>query len=223
MSFQQEQRRIERNRAERDLERAQARRLHTHYRVGEGAWRSRISGVVKPDAPEGPVTYPVTTRRSVTLRWKPPKDNGGADVTAYHIEYQERGSSSWMKVPETTSLLSHTVRGLESAKQYGFRVFAENIVGLSQPLTGDPVATKDPFNPPEAPSTPAVTGYDSNQRPRRKRHDGGRTGRRSTTNVSDPSASAAAASTDPATLEAEVEVQVSVEYYPVSRRSIRSD
>lgn len=54
------------------------------------------------------------------------------------------------------------MRNLEHRKQYRFRVFAENIVGVSEPLTGEPVTAKDPFDPPGAPSTPEVTGYDSN-------------------------------------------------------------
>ena len=45
---------------------------------------------------------------------------------------------------------------------FRFRVYAENIVGLSPPLTGEPVTVKDPFNPPGAPSTPEITGYDTN-------------------------------------------------------------
>lgn len=81
----------------------------------------------------------------MTVAWKPPKDDGGAELTGYRIEYQEVGSPIWEKVHETTTLLSHMVRNLENRKQYRFRVFAENIVGLSEPLNGEPVTAKDPF------------------------------------------------------------------------------
>jgi len=42
-------------------------------------------------------------------------------------------------------LLNYTVRNLEKGKEYKFRVFAENMVGQSDPLNGDPVTAKDPF------------------------------------------------------------------------------
>lgn len=55
------------------------------------------------------------------------------------------GAREWEKVPEQVTLLSYTVRNLERGKQYKFRVFAENMVGLSEPLNGEPVTAKDPF------------------------------------------------------------------------------
>jgi hypothetical protein len=83
-------------------------------------------------------------------------------LTGYRLEYQELGSTIWERVYETTTLLFHTVRNLQNGKQYRFRIYAENMVGLSPPLNGDPVTARDPFNPPGAPSTPEVTGYDTN-------------------------------------------------------------
>lgn len=56
------------------------------------------------------------------------------------------GSSIWEKVSELTTLLSYVVRNLEHKKQYQFRVFAENIVGLSEPLIGDFSTAKDPYS-----------------------------------------------------------------------------
>lgn len=47
-----------------------------------------ISVVDRPSAPEGPVTYPTTTRNSITVAWKEPKDNGGVELTGYRLEYQ---------------------------------------------------------------------------------------------------------------------------------------
>lgn len=56
----------------------------------EGRCEARvlISVVDKPSAPEGPMTYPTTTRNSVTVAWKEPKDNGGTELTGYRLEYQ---------------------------------------------------------------------------------------------------------------------------------------
>lgn len=130
---------------------------------GDAEANIKISVIDRPAPPEGPITYPETSRHSVTVAWKPPADDGGSEVTGYRIEYQELGSSVWERIPETVSSLSYTVKALEHGKEYQFRVRAENMMGLSEPIVGGPVIAKDPYNPPGAPSTPEVTGYDTNQ------------------------------------------------------------
>jgi hypothetical protein len=35
----------------------------------------------KPGVPEGPLETTETTKDSVSLQWKPPKENGGGDIT----------------------------------------------------------------------------------------------------------------------------------------------
>ena len=35
---------------------------------------------------------------SLTLLWKPPKDDGGANITNYIVEKRERGARDWTKV-----------------------------------------------------------------------------------------------------------------------------
>ncbi|KAL3088858.1 hypothetical protein niasHS_009150 [Heterodera schachtii] len=129
---------------------------------GTAEARVLISVVDRPGPPEGPITYPATTKRSVTLSWRPPKDDGGAELSGYRIEFKGLGARDWERVPENVTLLNYTVRNLEKGAQYQFRVFAENMVGISEPLNGEPVTAKDPFDPPGPPSTPEVTAYDSN-------------------------------------------------------------
>ncbi|TMS38626.1 hypothetical protein L596_005310 [Steinernema carpocapsae] len=138
-------------------------RIEATNKFGDADATVQISVIDRPAPPEGPITYPRVSRRTVTLEWKPPKDDGGSEITGYKIEYQEVGSTLWEKAPDTINALSYTVRNLENGKQYRFRVRAENLVGLSEPVVGSPVTARDPFDPPGAPSTPDVTGYDSNQ------------------------------------------------------------
>lgn len=130
---------------------------------GDAEANIKISVIDRPAPPEGPIVYPETTRRTVTVAWKPSKDDGGSEITGYRVEYQEVGSSTWERALETVSSLSYTVRALDHGKQYRFRIRAENMMGLSDPLVGQPVVVKDPFDPPGAPSTPEVTGYDTNR------------------------------------------------------------
>ncbi|ULT95623.1 hypothetical protein L3Y34_004374 [Caenorhabditis briggsae] len=129
---------------------------------GEAEANIKITVIDKPGPPEN-ITYPAVSRHTCTLNWDAPKDDGGAEIAGYKIEYQEIGSQIWDKVPGLISGTSYTVRGLEHGQQYRFRIRAENAVGLSDYCQGVPVVIKDPFDPPGAPSTPEITGYDTNQ------------------------------------------------------------
>ncbi|KAK6747288.1 hypothetical protein RB195_000476 [Necator americanus] len=128
---------------------------------GEAEANIKITVIDKPGSPEGLASDGVT-RHTCTLKWTPPKDDGGSEITGYKIEYQEVGSQIWEKVPGSVAGTAYTVKGLEHGQQYRFRIRAENLVGASDYVTTAPVLIKDPFNPPGAPSTPEVTGYDSN-------------------------------------------------------------
>ncbi|KAK6110371.1 Fibronectin type III domain family protein [Brugia pahangi] len=123
----------------------------------------KISVVDRPGPPEGPMAYPETSRHSLTLRWRPPEDDGGSEITGYRIEYQETDMLNWIRVIEAVGGTTYIVRGLDHGKQYRFRVRAENVMGLSEPLVGAPVFAKDPFDQPGPPSTPEITGYSRNQ------------------------------------------------------------
>lgn len=136
-------------------------KIKASNKFGDAEANIKITVIDKPGAPES-LAYDDVTRHTCTLKWVPPKDDGGSEITGYKIEYQEVGSQLWEKIPGTVLGVSYTVRGLEHGQHYRFRVRAENMVGLSDYVTGTSVLIKDPFDPPGAPSTPEVTGYDSN-------------------------------------------------------------
>lgn len=83
-------------------------------------------------------------------------------VTGYIVEMCEYGSDSWKPVPGFCPKPNFTVKGLTEGKKYVFRVRAENIYGVSDPLDGKPVVAKSPFDPPDAPSQPDILGYTPN-------------------------------------------------------------
>ena len=51
------------------------------------------------------------------------------------------------------------MKGLDEGKKYKFRVRAENMYGVSEPLEGKPVEAKNPFDPPDAPDRPDILSY----------------------------------------------------------------
>ncbi|KAL3102980.1 hypothetical protein niasHT_025888 [Heterodera trifolii] len=124
---------------------------------GTAETRGLISVVDRPGPPEGPITYPATTKHSITLSWRPPKDDGGTELSSYRIEFKGLDERDWERVPDHVTLPNYTVRNLEKGAQYQFRVFAENMVGISEPLNGEPVTAKDPFDTPKAQRTRSAT------------------------------------------------------------------
>lgn len=127
---------------------------------GEDSGDIEVLVVDKPGAPGGPLVYTATTQESIALSWTPPKDDGGGEITGYVIEMSEaEGPAAWRPVPGYCPRTSYTVKNLHEGKKYVFRVCAENIYGVGEPLLGKPVAAKCPFDPPEAPGQPKVVAY----------------------------------------------------------------
>ena len=74
----------------------------------------------------------------------------------------EYGTDSWKTCPGYCATPQFTVKGLTEGKKYVFRVRAENMYGVSEPLNGDAVTAKSPFDPPSAPGKPDITNYSKN-------------------------------------------------------------
>nr|XP_006823011.1 PREDICTED: titin-like [Saccoglossus kowalevskii] len=69
----------------------------------------------------------------MVLSWRPPRNDGGADILGYLIERKETHATRWMPVNRTLITdTTHTVTGLIDGYEYEFRVFAENEAGVSQ-------------------------------------------------------------------------------------------
>jgi len=89
---------------------------------------------------------------------KAPTDDGGAELTGYVIERKEDDDDFWTTLPDVVSGTSHTVKGLKKGKKYKFRVRAENIYGLSDPVETDKsVLAKNPYGTPVITTLARVT------------------------------------------------------------------
>ncbi|XP_052825204.1 twitchin isoform X2 [Octopus bimaculoides] len=114
----------------------------------------------KPGIPGEPMEIKDVTADSCKLSWNPPADLGGVDVSGYILEKCEEGSNFWEKVPGLIAGTSHTVKGLKDGKSYQFRVKAENMYGVSEPLVSKKVVAKNPFDAPDAPHGVEITKFD---------------------------------------------------------------
>ncbi|XP_065361285.1 titin homolog [Calliphora vicina] len=90
----------------------------------------------RPSPPGRPLLIPVSDLQPdvVNLRWERPRLDGGSPITGYVVEHRRMGSPHWVRataIPVTRCDVS--ISGLEPGWRYQFRVFAENIVGRSEP------------------------------------------------------------------------------------------
>lgn len=56
-------------------------KVHLKNDSGEDECEIDVIVLDKPGVPEGPLEVTETTKDTVSLQWKPPKDNGGAEIT----------------------------------------------------------------------------------------------------------------------------------------------
>lgn len=78
--------------------------------------------------------YTERTKSSVTLDWKPPRNDGGSPIIGYLVDKRRHDSNEFERVNKTpcraTSLL---VDNLAELHMYEFRVKAVNEIGESEP------------------------------------------------------------------------------------------
>ena len=99
------------------------------------------------DTPEGPLQISDVKADSCVLKWKPPKNDGGAPISNYIIEKFDTKKGEWQKVSSFCRSPFYEVTGLNEGSEYKFRVSAENVYGQSQPLECEKsVVAKDPYS-----------------------------------------------------------------------------
>ncbi|XP_043092681.1 myosin-binding protein C, slow-type isoform X13 [Puntigrus tetrazona] len=76
---------------------------------------------------------------NVALDWNPPKDNGNSHITGYTIQKADKKTMEWYTCIEHYHRTCITISDLVVGNEYFFRIYSENMVGLSESAT----ATKD--------------------------------------------------------------------------------
>ena len=85
-------------------------------------------------------------KRSVSLQWKAPKNDGGSEILGYVIDYRVEGGFKWERSnDEPVVRPKHTVKGLREHAHYEFRVAAVNKGGIGTfAECSMPVEVKEP-------------------------------------------------------------------------------
>ncbi|NXY82270.1 TITIN protein, partial [Alcedo cyanopectus] len=131
-------------------------RVRAENKIGIGAPLDSEPTIAKhmfdPPSPPGKPTVYDITENAATVSWTLPKSDGGTPITGYILERRE-ASGKWVRVNKTPILdMKYRVTGLFEGNTYEFRVFAENMVGLSKPSpSSDPIKASRPITPPGPP------------------------------------------------------------------------
>ncbi|XP_052434186.1 myosin-binding protein C, slow-type-like isoform X3 [Carassius gibelio] len=72
---------------------------------------------------------------NVALDWNPPKDNGNAPIIGYTIQKADKKTMEWYTCIEHYHRTCITVSDLVVGNEYYFRIYSENMVGLSESAT----------------------------------------------------------------------------------------
>ncbi|XP_023149589.1 myosin binding protein Cb isoform X4 [Amphiprion ocellaris] len=86
------------------------------------------------DKPGPPLNVKVTDvwGFNAALEWEPPKDNGNCDITGYTIQKADMKTKEWFTVYEHNRRTNCTASDLIMGNEYMFRVYSENLCGLSE-------------------------------------------------------------------------------------------
>ncbi|XP_041633665.1 myosin binding protein Ca [Cheilinus undulatus] len=86
------------------------------------------------DKPGPPISVQITDiwGFNAALEWKPPKDDGNCEIIGYTIQKADLKTKEWFTVYEHNRRPSCTVSDLVMGNEYSFRVYSENICGLSE-------------------------------------------------------------------------------------------
>ncbi|XP_078531373.1 myosin-binding protein C, slow-type isoform X14 [Lissotriton helveticus] len=93
-----------------------------------------IQIVDRPGPPQS-VTIEEVWGENAALEWKPPTDNGNANITGYTVQKADKKTMEWFTVMEHYSRTCATISELVIGNEYYFRVFSENMCGLSETAT----------------------------------------------------------------------------------------
>lgn len=99
------------------------------------------------DKPGPPAAFDVTevTNESCLLTWNPPRDDGGSKITNYVVERRATDSEVWHKLSSTVKDTNYKATKLTPNKEYIFRVAAENMYGVGEPVQASPITAKFQF------------------------------------------------------------------------------
>jgi len=129
---------------------------------GEDSVEIDVTIFGKPTICTGPLKVSDVTKKSCSLSWKAPSDNGGKQIIQYEIEKMDESTETWLPAgnPKGTSW---ELKNLVEGRNYKFLVRAVNDEGDSPDLQTDNFTTaKNEFDVPTPPGKPKASNWGPN-------------------------------------------------------------
>lgn len=82
------------------------------------------------------------------MSWEIPLKDGGAPIRNYIVDKRETSRANWAQVSSKIKgdVLECNIEKLIEGHEYQFRIRAENMWGVGDPLITNPVIAKNPFS-----------------------------------------------------------------------------
>lgn len=100
-----------------------------------------------PGAPAS-AKYLEVLATSIKMSWETPLKDGGAPIRNYIVDKRETSRANWAQVSSKIKgdVLEFNIEKLIDGHEYQFRIRAENMWGVGDPLITNPVIAKNPFS-----------------------------------------------------------------------------
>lgn len=92
--------------------------------------------------PPGPIELDQNTPGTVTLSWAPSPDEKRDDRLHYMVSKRDSFKRTWRTAADNLFNNKFTIVNILPGREYNFRVFAKNDMGLSPPSESLPFVTK---------------------------------------------------------------------------------
>ncbi|XP_077449593.1 myosin-binding protein C, slow-type isoform X3 [Stigmatopora argus] len=120
----------------RKAERSHSGKYHMNVQVESHVDSAEMDiQVIDLPGPPQMVTIEDVWGENVSLSWTPPRDNGNAAITGYTIQKADKKTMEWYTCIEHYHRNSIAITELVVGNEYYFRVFSENMCGLSESAT----------------------------------------------------------------------------------------
>ena len=130
--------------------------LHLESSGGRKDISFNVNVYGNPGKIKGLIEFPEISAENIVLKWNPPEDNGGSEITNYIIEKKDTSSNVWSSVNANCTRTTVRASKLHPGTEYVFRVAAENKYGMGEFVESMEIVAKYPFRPPSAPPQPEV-------------------------------------------------------------------
>lgn len=102
----------------------------------------------KPTPPLGPLDIIEASSNCIEIKWRPPKDDGGAPISNYILERNQIGRNTWKKLGQISGEAYYKDTDVDHGRRYCYRIRAVTSEGVSDQMETEDVQAGTKGNSP---------------------------------------------------------------------------